>query len=101
MTRFVDRILATRATVFAACAISLILGLFFIFVWSPLPWGWHGIDFYYEIALSLAQHHPFPTMNIMWGYAEFLAFWYRLVGDRPWVPLVVQAILNASIPAMV
>ena len=28
-----------RATVFAACAVSLIFGLFFIFVWSPLPWG--------------------------------------------------------------
>ena len=98
--RLVDRLLDSRATVSAACAASLAIGLFFIFVWSPLPWGWKGIDFYYEIALSLARGEPFPTIHLVWGYAYFLAFWYRLFGDHQWIPLCVQALLNASIPLM-
>jgi hypothetical protein len=97
---FVDRALSSTTTVYAACAASLALGLFFIFVWSPLPWGWQGIDFYYEIALSLASGEPFPTMHLVWGYAYFLAFWYWLFGDHQWVPLTAQAVLNASIPLM-
>ena len=90
-----------RAIVFAACGVSLALGLFFIFVWSPLPWGWHGIDFYYEDALSLAGGSPFQTMDRVWGYAYFLAGFYRLFGDRPWIPLCAQALANASIPLMI
>src|SRR5262249_26258354 len=72
MLRILERVLDTRATVYAACGVTLALGLFFIFVWSPLPWGWKGIDFYYEIAQSLARGEPFPTLNIVWGYAYFL-----------------------------
>ena len=90
----------SRVAVLAACALSLILGLFFIFIWSPLPWGWKGIDFYYEIALSVAGGAPFPTMHLVWGYVYFLAFWYRLFGDHQWIPLVVQVLLNAAIPLM-
>ena len=90
-----------RAIVFAACGVSLALGLFFIFGWSPLPWGWHGIDFYYEDALSLAGGSPFQTMDRVWGYAYFLAGFYRLFGDRPWIPLCAQALANASIPLMI
>src|SRR5215212_8915013 len=90
-----------RAIVFAACAVSLALGLFFVFVWSPLPWGWHGIDFYYEDALALAGGSPFQTMDRVWGYAYFLAGSYRLFGDRPWIPLSVQALANALIPLMI
>jgi hypothetical protein len=86
--------------VVAACGISLAIGLFFIFVWSPLPWGWKGIDLYYETALSVAKGEPFPTMHLVWGYVYFLAFWYRLFGDHPWIPLCAQALLNASIPLM-
>ena len=97
---FVDRALSSTTTVYAACAASLALGLAFIFVWSPLPWGWQGIDFYYEIALSLARGEPFPTMHLVWGYAYFLAFWYWLFGDHQWVPLTAQAVLNATIPLM-
>lgn len=97
---FVDRALSSTTTVYAACATSLALGLSFIFVWSPLPWGWQGIDFYYEIALSLARGEPFPTMHLVWGYAYFLAFWYWLFGDHQWVPLTAQAVLNATIPLM-
>ena len=98
--QFVDRALSSTTTVYAACAASLALGLSFIFVWSPLPWGWQGIDFYYEIALSLARGEPFPTMHLVWGYAYFLAFWYWLFGDHQWVPLTAQAVLNATIPLM-
>ena len=96
----IDRILNSRATVYASSAVSLGLGLFFIFVWSPLPWGWHGIDFYYEISTGLAKGQPFPTMHIPWGYAYFLAFWYRVFGDHQWIPLCAQAVLNATIPLM-
>ena len=96
----IERLLDNPRTVYAACAVSLALGLSFIFVWSPLPWGWHGIDFYYEIATSLAHGSPFPTMHIVWGYAYFLAFWYRLFGDHQWIPLVAQAVLNALIPLL-
>jgi Dolichyl-phosphate-mannose-protein mannosyltransferase len=89
------------AIVYGACAVTLALGLFFIFVWTPLPWGWHGIDFYYENALALARGESFGTTKIMWGYAYFLAPWYYLFGDRPWIPLVAQAAINASIPLIV
>jgi Dolichyl-phosphate-mannose-protein mannosyltransferase len=89
-----------RAVVAAACLASVALGLFFVFVWSPLPWGWKGIDEYYGIAISVAHGEPFPTMNLVWGYVYFLAFWYRLFGDHPWVPLCAQVLLNASIPLM-
>src|SRR5262245_40272930 len=88
------------AIVYGACAVSFCLGLFFIFAWTPLPWGWHGIDFYYENALALARGEPFGTTKIMWGYAYFLAPWYYAFGDRPWIPLTVQAATNASIPLM-
>ena len=87
--------------VYGACAVAFALGLFFIFVWTPLPWGWHGIDFYYENALALARGASFGTTKIMWGYAYFLAPWYYVFGDRPWIPLVAQAAINASIPLMV
>ena len=89
------------AIVYGACAATLALGLFFIFIWTPLPWGWHGIDFYYENALALARGESFGTTKIMWGYAYFLAPWYYLFGDRPWIPLVAQAAINASIPLLV
>jgi hypothetical protein len=98
--RLVDRILDSRAAVFAACGVSLAIGLFFVFVWTPLPWGWQGIDLYYEIALTLARGAPFPTIHLVWGYAYFLAFWYWLFGDHPWIPLCVQVAANATIPWM-
>jgi len=87
--------------VYAACAASFALGLFFIFVWTPLPWGWQGIDDYYAIALALARGEPFPTVHIPWGYAYFLAAFYRLFGDHPWIPLTAQAAVNACVPLMV
>jgi len=97
VTAAIDR---RPAAVAAACLASLGLGLFFVFVWSPLPWGWKGIDLYYEIALSVAHGAPFPTMHLVWGYVYFLAFWYRVFGDHQWIPLCAQVLLNATIPLM-
>src|SRR5262249_1734129 len=92
------RLLQSEITVYAACALSFALGVFFIFVWAPHPWGWEGFDHYHELALELAAGRPFPTLDVPWGYAYFLAFFYRLFGDHPGVPLRVQAAANASIP---
>ena len=89
----------TRA-VRAACLLSLLIGLFFLFVRAPHPWGWNGFDHYHELALALASGQPFPTMEVPWGYAYFLAGFYRLFGDRPWVPLLVQVALNAITPML-
>ncbi len=87
-------------TVRAACLLSLLIGLFFLFVRAPHPWGWNGFDHYHELALALAAGRPFPTMDVPWGYAYFLAVFYRLFGDRPWIPLLVQVALNATTPLL-
>src|ERR1051325_1180672 len=89
-----------RRTLYAASALSLTLGLIFIFVWAPHPWGWEGFDHFHDLALSVARGDGFPTMEVPWGYAYFLAAFYRVFGDRPWIPLIVQAILNATIPLL-
>ena len=85
----------------AASGLSFLIGLFFIFVRAPHPWGWEGIDHYRELALAVARGEPYPSLERLWGYPYFLAAFYRLFGDRPWIPLVVQALLNATIPLMV
>jgi hypothetical protein len=90
--------MSRSAIVPAACAISLALGLFFIFVWAPHPWGWEGFDHYHQLALTLAAGQPFPTMEVPWGYAYFAAAFYRAFGDRPWVLLLAQVLLNAALP---
>src|SRR4051812_36630411 len=83
-----------------ACLLSLLIGLLFVFVRAPHPWGWNGFDHYHELALALASGQPFPTMEVPWGYAYFLAVFYRLFGDRPWIPLIVQVALNATAPML-
>jgi hypothetical protein len=85
----------------AACAISLALGLFFVFVWAPHPWGWEGFDHYHQLALALAAGQPFPTMDVPWGYAYFAAAFYGVFGDRPWVLLIAQVLLNGAVPWLV
>jgi dolichyl-phosphate-mannose-protein mannosyltransferase len=84
----------------AACLLSLSIGLLFLFVRAPHPWGWNGFDHYHELALALAAGQPFPTMEVPWGYAYFLAAFYRLFGDHPWIPLLVQVALNALTPML-
>ena len=44
------RVLDSTRTVYFAAAVSLLLGLFFVFVWAPHPWGWQGIDQNHELA---------------------------------------------------
>jgi 4-amino-4-deoxy-L-arabinose transferase-like glycosyltransferase len=51
-------------------------------------------------APARASGQPFPTMEVPWGYAYFLAGLYRLFGDRPWNPLLVQVGLNATTPLL-
>jgi hypothetical protein len=96
-----DRVLDRASTVYAACGITLLLGLLFIFVRAPHPWGHEGFDHYHQLALGLATGRGFPTMEVPWGYALFLAAFYRMFGDHPSIPLVVQAALNACLPALV
>src|ERR1044071_5588184 len=97
----IERALDNDASVYAACGASLAIGLVFIFAWAPHPWGWAGFDRYYENALAVAAGEPYPTLDYLWGYAWFAGFWYRLVGDRPWVVLLVQVALNAAVPWIV
>ena len=83
-----------------AAAISLVLGLIFVFVWAPHPWGWRGIDQYHELARGLAAGEPFATTDVPWGYAYFVALFYRLFGDVAWIPVTAQVVANATIPLM-
>jgi hypothetical protein len=91
---------AMNRTVGAACLISLAIGLVFLFVRAPHPWGLNGFDHYHELALNIASGRPFSTLEVPWGYAYFLAAFYRLFGDRPWIPLLVQVVLNATTPLL-
>lgn len=99
--RRLERVLDGTSTVFAACGVSLAIGLFFIFVWAPHPWGHEGFDHYHQLALTLAAGGEFPTMEVPWGYAYFLAAFYRVFGDHPTIPLAAQAALNATMPLIV
>src|SRR5207237_1302010 len=56
---------------------------------------------YRDYALALARGEMFPTLEVPWGYPAFLALFYRLFGDRQWIPLVAQVLLNACVPLMV
>src|SRR5512138_1239034 len=85
----------------AASAATLAIGLFFVFVWAPHPWGWEGFDHYHELALTLASGRTFPTIEVPWGYAYFAAAVYRLSGDHPAVLLVIQVALNAAMPYLI
>ena len=90
-----------RGAVLAACAASLAIGLSFVFVRAPHPWGWEGFDEYHDLGRALARGDVFPTIDRPWGYAYFLALFYSLFGDRPQFPLVAQVIANAFLPLVV
>jgi len=89
-----------RRLVGASAALTVLIGLVFIFIRAPHPFGWEGIDHYHDLALQLARGEAFPTTDVPWGYAYFLAIFYRAAGDRPWVPLVAQALLNGLVPIL-
>jgi hypothetical protein len=100
MRRALEWHLDSRRTVVFASLVSFALGLFFTFVWSPLPWGWEGIDHYHDQAISLAAGNPFETTDVPWGYAYFLAGFYAIFGVHAWIPLVAQVTLNACVPLL-
>lgn len=83
-----------------AAASSLALGLLFIFIWAPHPWGWFGIDQYHQIAIDLAAGRPFPTIDVPWGYGYFLAGFYWAFGPTPVPALLAQVVLNACVPLL-
>lgn len=88
-------------TITFASAASLALGLVFTFVWAPHPWGWTGIDEYHDLARALAAGQGFLTIDRPWGYAAYVAAFYRLFGERPWIPILGQVIANAFVPLLV
>jgi len=95
------RVLEHESTVYAACAVTFAIGLVFIFVRAPHPWGVEGFDHYHQLALTVASGRMFPTMDVPWGYAYFLAAFYRAFGDHPAIQLTAQVVLNAFVPLLV
>lgn len=79
---------------------TLAIGLFFVFVWAPHPWSWRGIDQYDELARSLARGEPFGTTDVPWGYAYFVAVFYRLFPNSPWAAVTAQVTINALVPVL-
>jgi hypothetical protein len=80
---------------------TLAIGLFFVFVWAPHPWGWRGIDQYDQLARELVRGEPFSTTDVPWGYTYYLASCLWLFGERTWVPVTIQVFLNALMPLLV
>jgi hypothetical protein len=93
-------LLDSPRTKFAAAATSLSLGLFFTFVWAPHPWTWEGIDQYHDLARAVARGDGFNTTDVPWGYTYYAAFFYAVFGERIWIPIVVQVLLNATLPLL-
>src|SRR2546428_2867890 len=93
--------LTDTTVVWSSCLASFTIAMTFIFVWAPHPWGWEGLDQYYDYARVLARGEAFPTIDRPWGYPYFLAAFYWAFGDRPSIPLLAQAALNALIPLLV
>ncbi len=101
MSALIDRLASARALPFAGALVTLLIGLSFIFVWAPHPWGWYGIDQYHQLAIQLANGEAFQSFDVPWGYAYYLAPFYWAFGPTPLPALIVQAILNALVPPLV
>ena len=101
MSGLIDRLASARRLPALAALITLAIGLAFIFIWAPHPWGWYGIDQYHQIAVELAAGKSFDTFDVPWGYGYFLALFYRVFGPTPLPALIAQALLNAAIPLLV
>lgn len=100
MRHRLERLLDAPYVPLLAALVSLVLGLVFVFVWAPHPWGWHGIDQYHELARALARGEPFGTTDVPWGYAYFVAAFYVAFGERAWIPVTAQVVANTAIPVM-
>ena len=101
MRAAIDRLASWRPLPLAAALVTLAIGLIFIFVWAPHPWGWYGIDQYHQLAVELANGGSFETFDVPWGYAYYLAAFYWLFGPTPLPALIGQALVNAAIPPLV
>lgn len=93
-------LLDSPRTKYLASLFSLSLGLFFTFVWAPHPWPWEGIDSYHGLARALARGEGFNTTDVPWGYAYYVALFYRLFGEHPLYPILGQVIANATLPLL-
>lgn len=80
--------------------VTLGIGLFFVFVWAPHPWGWRGIDQYDALAKELALGQPFSTTDVPWGYTYYLAIFYKFFGEHTWAPVTGQVFINALTPLL-
>jgi hypothetical protein len=100
MTRVFDRLWRSDTAPWIGAALTLALGLVFAFIWAPHPWGWRGIDQYHQLAVALARGEPFATTDVPWAYAYYVAVFYALFGDHAWIPVLVQVIINASVPVL-
>lgn len=83
-----------------ASLLTLGLGLFFTFVWAPHPWPWEGIDQYHDLARAIVRGEGFPTTDVPWGYAYYVAAFYSIFGYAPVAPILGQLILNAGMPLL-
>ena len=95
-----QRWLDSPRSVMWASLTTLAIGLFFVFVWAPHPWSWRGIDQYDELARALARGEPFGTTDVPWGYAYFIAIFYRLFPGLAWAPVTAQVLINALVPVL-
>jgi len=101
MRHTVERWLDSPRVTLLTPLVTLAIGLFFVFVWAPHPWGWRGIDQYDELARELVRGEPFSTTDVPWGYTYYLAACLELFGERTWVPVTIQVFLNALTPLLV
>ena len=100
MRMALQRWLDSSRNIVLASLTTLAIGLFFVFVWAPHPWSWRGIDQYDELARALARGEPFGTTDVPWGYAYFVALFYRLFPDTPWAAVTAQVTINALVPVL-
>jgi hypothetical protein len=100
MRRTLERWLDSPRVTLLTPLVTLAIGLFFVFVWAPHPWGWRGIDQYDALAKELALGQPFSTTDVPWGYTYYLAFFYRFFGEHIWAPVTGQVFLNALTPLL-
>jgi len=100
MRHTVERWLDSPRVTLLTPLVTLAIGLFFVFVWAPHPWGWRGIDQYDALAKELALGQPFSTTDVPWGYTYYLAIFYKFFGEHTWAPVTGQVFINALTPLL-
>lgn len=98
MRHTVERWLDSPRVTLLTPLVTLAIGLCFVFVWAPHPWGWRGIDQYDALAKELALGQPFSTTDVPWGYTYYLAIFYKFFGEHTWAPVTGQVFINALTP---